>query len=56
MDECETIATPSFIRQILNDESLYERYENLTLERGLDLMQDVCRCVRAYNLFHFANT
>lgn len=40
---CVSTATQRQIKRSLGDNALYERYEALTLARGLDMMHDVAR-------------
>jgi len=45
-NQCKQPLLPTEIKQILQDEQLYERYERLTLQRSLELMNDIVWCPR----------
>src|SRR5207249_2777197 len=44
--ECKQSLLPTEIKQILQNDDLYERYERLTLQHGLELMNDITWCPR----------
>lgn len=44
--DCSSAPTQPQIRSILDDDTLYERYELLTLNRGFDAMMDIAICPR----------
>ncbi|CAF0833076.1 unnamed protein product [Rotaria sordida] len=44
--ECKQSLLPTEIKQILENNELYERYERLTLQHGLELMNDILWCPR----------
>ena len=44
--QCQKPLLPNEVQQILQDEQLYERYERLTLQQALELMNDVIWCPR----------
>ncbi|CAF0741202.1 unnamed protein product [Adineta ricciae] len=43
-NQCHQALLPTEIRQILRDDQLYERYERLTLQQGLESMDDIVWC------------
>jgi hypothetical protein len=45
-NQCQQPLLPTEIRQILQNDQLYERYERLTLQRSLELMNDITWCPR----------
>ena len=44
--DCSSAPTQPQIKSILDDDTLYERYELLTLNRGFDAMMDIAICPR----------
>ncbi len=44
--KCDSAASPQQVRDALRDDGLYERYEALLLNLGLQLMDDVMLCPR----------
>ncbi|CAF2537677.1 unnamed protein product [Rotaria sp. Silwood2] len=44
--ECKQSLLPTEIKQILHSDQLYERYEKLTLQHSLELMNDILWCSR----------
>ncbi|CAF0978966.1 unnamed protein product [Rotaria sp. Silwood1] len=44
--ECKQSLLPTEIKQILQNNQLYERYERLTLQHSLELMNDILWCPR----------
>ena len=45
-DQCKLPLLPTEIKQILQNDQLYERYERLTLQHSLELMNDIVWCPR----------
>jgi hypothetical protein len=45
-NQCKQSLLPTEIKQILQNDELYERYERLTLQHGLELMKDIVWCPR----------
>ncbi|CAF5068499.1 unnamed protein product, partial [Rotaria sp. Silwood1] len=43
-DHCKQALLPTEIKQTIQDENLYERYERLTLQHGLESMKDIVWC------------
>jgi hypothetical protein len=43
---CKQPLLPTEVKQILENDELYERYERLTLQHGLELMNDIIWCPR----------
>ena len=46
-DECQQPLLPMEIKGILQNDELYERYERLTLQHGLEAMSDIVWCPRS---------
>jgi E3 ubiquitin-protein ligase RNF14 len=44
--QCQKALLPNEIKQIIQDDQLYQRYERLTLQHALELMNDVIWCPR----------
>jgi len=47
-NQCQQSLLPIEIKRLLQNDQLYERYERLTLQHGLELMNDILWCPR-YN-------
>jgi E3 ubiquitin-protein ligase RNF14 len=45
-NQCQKVLLPNEIKEILQDENLYERYERITLQRALQSMDDIIWCPR----------
>ncbi|CAF1034252.1 unnamed protein product [Rotaria sp. Silwood1] len=45
-DHCKQVLLPTEIKQTIQNEELYERYERLTLKHGLESMKDIVWCPR----------
>ncbi|CAF3846588.1 unnamed protein product [Rotaria sp. Silwood1] len=45
-DHCKQALLPTEIKQTIQNEKLYERYERLTLQHGLESMKDIVWCPR----------
>ncbi|CAF0862942.1 unnamed protein product [Adineta steineri] len=45
-NQCQKALLPNEIKQIINDDHLYQRYEKLTLQHALELMNDIIWCPR----------
>ncbi|CAF1331820.1 unnamed protein product [Rotaria sordida] len=45
-NECKQVLLPTEIKEILQNDQLYERYERITLQHSLDLMNDILWCPR----------
>ena len=45
-NHCQKPLLPNEIKQIIQDEQLYQRYERLTLQQALELMNDIIWCPR----------
>jgi hypothetical protein len=45
-NQCKQPLLPTEIKQILQNDQLYEKYERLTLQHGLELMNDILWCPR----------
>jgi len=45
-NQCKQPLLPTEVKQILQNDQLYERYERLTLQRSLELMNDITWCPR----------
>ncbi|CAF4602751.1 unnamed protein product, partial [Rotaria sp. Silwood2] len=45
-DHCKQALLPTEIKQTLQNEELYEKYERLTLQHGLESMKDIVWCPR----------
>ena len=45
-NDCQQSLLPTEIKQILQNEQLYEKYERLTFQHGLELMNDILWCPR----------
>lgn len=45
-ESCQQVILPTEIKQTLRDDQLYERYERLTLQQGLEAMDDIIWCPR----------
>ncbi|CAF0979459.1 unnamed protein product [Adineta steineri] len=51
-DQCKQPLLPTEVKQIIQDEQLYEKYERLTLQHSLELMDDIIFCPRCqYTVF-----
>ena len=46
-NQCEKALLPNEVKQIIQDVHLYEKYERLTLQRALELMNDIIWCPRS---------
>jgi len=44
--QCKQALLPTEIKQILQNDELYERYERLTLQQSLESMNDIVWCPR----------
>lgn len=56
-DDCKQALLPTEVKETLQDDELYERYERLTLKHGLEAMNDIVWCPRLekVNKFHEFN-
>ncbi|CAF1536817.1 unnamed protein product [Rotaria magnacalcarata] len=45
-NQCQKALLPNEIKQIIQDDQLYQRYERLTLQHALELMNDIIWCPR----------
>ena len=45
-NECEEALLPTEVQRILPDDQMYQRYERLTLQHGLESMNDILWCPR----------
>jgi hypothetical protein len=46
-NQCQKALLPNEIKQIIQDVHLYQRYERLTLQNALELMNDIIWCPRS---------
>jgi len=44
--DCRQAILPTEVKEIVGDDKLYERYERITLEKGLAMMNDIIWCPR----------
>ncbi|UJR17412.1 hypothetical protein I4U23_004307 [Adineta vaga] len=54
-NQCKKALLPNEIKQILQDDHLYERYERLTLQYALELMNDILWCPRCQSAVLLGN-
>ncbi|CAF1331850.1 unnamed protein product [Rotaria sordida] len=54
-NQCQKALLPNEIKQIIQDDQLYQRYERLTLQHALELMNDIIWCPRCQSAVLISN-